>query len=48
MNFLFGFLLPFGFMFELPVLVAGLARMGLVTAGGLSKARKYILFLSPL
>lgn len=43
-NFLFGFLLPFGFMFELPVLVAGLARMGLVTAGGLSKARKYILF----
>ena len=43
-NFLFGFVVPFGVMFELPILVIGLTRLGLVTAAGLSKARKYVIF----
>lgn len=43
-NFLFSFLLPFGFMFELPILVVGLTKLGLVTTRGLQKARKYVVF----
>lgn len=43
-NFLFGFLLPFGIMFELPILVVGLTRLGLVTTRELNRARKYVLF----
>lgn len=43
-NFLFGFVVPFGVMFELPILIIGLTRLGLVSAAGLGKARKYVIF----
>ncbi len=42
-SFLFAFLVPFGIMFELPVLVVWLSRLGLVTAQQLVRARKYII-----
>lgn len=44
-DFLFGFLLPFGIVFELPVAVVLLTRLGIVTAEMLCKARKYVLFM---
>ena len=43
-NFLFGFLLPFGVMFELPLVLIFLTRLGLVTTQGLRKARKFVIF----
>ncbi len=43
-DFLFGFLLPFGVMFELPVVITWLTRLSIVTPEGLKKARKYIVF----
>ena len=42
-NFLFAFLVPFGIMFELPVLVIWLSRLGLITASQLVRARKFII-----
>ena len=42
-NFLLGFLPPFGIMFELPVLVIWLARLGLVTSTQMRKGRKYVI-----
>lgn len=42
-NFLFGFLPPFGLMFELPVLIIWLTRLGLVTTEQLRKTRKYVI-----
>lgn len=42
-NFVLGFLLPFGLMFELPVVVWLLARNGKVTAKGMNKSRKYFI-----
>ena len=42
-SFLFAFLVPFGIMFELPVLVVWLSRLGLVTAQQLVRARKFII-----
>lgn len=41
-DFLFAFLVPFGIMFELPVLMIWLSRLGLITAEQLGKARKFI------
>ena len=41
-DFLFAFLVPFGIMFELPVLVVWLSRLGILTAAQLVKARKFI------
>lgn len=43
-SFLFSFLLPFGVMFETPIVVVVLTRVGLVNAKMLGKARKYIIF----
>lgn len=43
-SFLFSFLLPFGFMFELPILVVGLTKLGLVSTKDLRKMRKYVIF----
>lgn len=43
-NFLFGFLLPFGVMFELPLVLIFLTRLGLVTSQSLRKARKFVIF----
>ncbi|MBR2729490.1 MAG: twin-arginine translocase subunit TatC [Lachnospiraceae bacterium] len=42
-DFLFAFLVPFGIMFELPVLMIWLSGLGLITADQLVKARKYII-----
>ena len=41
-SFLFSFLIPFGIMFETPVVVVVLAKLGVVDAKMLSKARKFI------
>ncbi len=41
-NFLFAFLLPFGCMFQLPVVIYLLAIMGKVNYHSLAKARKYV------
>ncbi len=41
-------LLAFGFVFELPLILTLMARMGLVTASFLKKNRKYALWLCPL
>lgn len=42
-SFLFAFLVPFGIMFELPVMVVWLSRLGLISARQLVGARKYII-----
>lgn len=44
-NFSFGFILPFGVMFQLPVAVFMLARRGKVTARGMRKNRKYVVLV---
>jgi sec-independent protein translocase protein TatC len=44
-DFLVGFVLPFGFTFELPIVMAILTRSGLVAVGFFSKCRKYFIFL---
>ena len=43
-SFLFSFLLPFGVMFETPIAVLVLTRIGIVTPKLLGKARKFIIF----
>ena len=40
-NFVLSFVLPFGLMFELPVVIFLLARHGKVTAQSLSRSRRY-------
>lgn len=42
-NFVLSFVLPFGLMFELPVVVYILARKGKVTAAALAKNRRYFI-----
>ncbi len=44
-SFLMGFLWPFGLMFQLPVVIYILARVGLVNHAKLSKARRYIILV---
>lgn len=41
---LLSFVVPFGLMFELPVVVVMLHRLGLVSVQSLSRARKYVVF----
>lgn len=41
-EFLFGMILAFGIMFDFPVILLGLAKMGIVNSRGLAKARKFI------
>ena len=43
-DFLFAFILPFGIVFELPVAIALLTRIGLVKPATLKKVRKYVFF----
>ncbi|MDO5142524.1 MAG: twin-arginine translocase subunit TatC [Eubacteriales bacterium] len=43
-NFLFGFVVPFGVTFELPLVLVFLTRWGLVSARSLRKARKFVIF----
>ncbi|MCQ2362085.1 MAG: twin-arginine translocase subunit TatC, partial [Acidaminococcaceae bacterium] len=40
-----GFVIPFGLVFEMPIISFVLARMGLVTAKSLSAFRKYIVLV---
>ncbi|NLL36687.1 MAG: twin-arginine translocase subunit TatC [Fretibacterium sp.] len=42
-GYLFGFALPFGISFQVPVVIYITTSMGLTTAKGLSKARKFII-----
>ncbi|MBR0409780.1 MAG: twin-arginine translocase subunit TatC [Eubacterium sp.] len=42
-NFLFGFLPPFGIMFQLPIVIVWLTRLGLVTTAQLRSARKFVI-----
>lgn len=44
-DFVLSFVLPFGLMFELPVVIFMLARMGKVNYEKLAKARKYVLLV---
>lgn len=44
-SFLFGFVIPFGLVFEMPIVSFVLARMGLVTAQSLSSFRKYVVLV---
>ena len=44
-SFVLSFVLPFGLMFELPVVVVMLAKRGKVSYAGLAKARKYVLLV---
>jgi sec-independent protein translocase protein TatC len=43
-NFLVGFILPFGLTFELPIVMCLLTRSGIVDAATFPKYRKYIVF----
>lgn len=43
-NFMFGFILPFGLMFELPIAMTILANMGILKAASAVKARKFVVF----
>lgn len=45
-SFLLTFLLPFGFMFQLPLVVLFLTRLGFLTTASLVKNRKYVVFAS--
>ena len=41
---LMGFVLPFGIMFQLPVIITILYKLGIVSTQSLIKARKYVVF----
>jgi sec-independent protein translocase protein TatC len=43
-GFLVSFVLPFGLMFELPVVMSLLTRSGLLTVSTFTKSRKYVIF----
>ena len=43
-GFLFGFIMAFGIVFELPIIIYALTKLGIVTADELKKWRKYIVF----
>ena len=42
-NFVLSFVLPFGLMFDLPIVMYLLARKGLITYRSAAKARKYVI-----
>ena len=46
LSFVISFLLPFGFIFELPLFIVVLARLGIISSKMLSGKRKHILVLS--
>lgn len=43
-NFLASFVLPFGLMFELPIVMSLLTRSGLIPVSAFAKSRKYVIF----
>lgn len=45
-SFLLTFLLPFGFIFQLPLVVLFLTKLGLLNTATLVKNRKYVIFVS--
>lgn len=46
LDFVLAFILPFGFVFELPLIIMVLAKVGLVSSSLLRKKRKIVIFLS--
>lgn len=44
-GFLFGFLVPFGVMFQLPIAILIMTRLGIVNTAMLRKFRKYVIFI---
>ncbi len=46
LSFVISFLLPFGFIFELPLFIVVLARLGIISSEFLSGKRKHVLVLS--
>lgn len=44
-DFLFSLLLPFGFVFQLPLIVLGLTKVGIIGPDSLSAKRKYVYFI---
>lgn len=46
LSFVISFLLPFGFIFELPLVIVVLARLGIIGSAFLNSKRKHILVLS--
>lgn len=46
LDFVIAFLLPFGFIFELPLIIMVLAKIGLVSSGFLKRKGKLVIFLA--
>lgn len=46
LDFVIAFILPFGFIFELPLVLMMLAKIGIITSDFLRKKRKLVIFLS--
>lgn len=46
LSFVISFLLPFGFIFELPLFIFVMARLGIISSAFLSAKRKMVIFLS--
>lgn len=46
LSFVISFLLPFGFIFELPLFIVVMAKFGIIGSGFLSAKRKHVLVLS--
>lgn len=45
-DFMIAFILPFGFVFELPVAVVILAKLGIVSSAWMSRKRRMVIFMS--
>ncbi|MDO4203349.1 MAG: twin-arginine translocase subunit TatC [Selenomonadaceae bacterium] len=45
-DFLFSFILPFGFVFELPLVIVIAAKLGLLTSKFLGEKQRYVIFFS--
>ena len=43
---LFAFVIPFGLIFQMPVVITMLLKLGIVTCQGLVKGRKYVIFFN--
>lgn len=46
LDFVIMFMLPFGFVFELPLIIIVLGKLGILTSEWLSKYRRYVIFFS--
>lgn len=46
LDFVIAFILPFGFIFELPLVIMVLAKIGIISSAFLKKKRKIVIFLS--